>query len=55
MKTTAQRLASLWTSARAQLGDGRDAHAAQATFERQRAGSTPEVLIDLSTALCHRI
>jgi hypothetical protein len=53
MQTTAHRLASLWTTVRTQLRDSRDA---QAPFEREPARyTTPEVLIHLSTALCHRI
>jgi hypothetical protein len=56
MQMTTHRLASLWTSVRIQLRDSRDAHAAQAPFEREPTSYyTPEVLNDVSAVLCHRI
>jgi len=56
MQTTAHRLTSLWTTVRTQLRDSRDMLAAQAALERELASDNPpEVLIDRSAVLCHRI
>jgi hypothetical protein len=50
-----QMLTSLWTTVRAQLRDSREARA-QAAIERGPSRyRTPEVLIDPSNVLGHRI
>jgi hypothetical protein len=52
MQTTAHRFTALWTSARTQLRDRREAHAAQATLERELASyNTREDLNDLHAIL----
>ena len=52
MQTTAHRFTSLWTTVRTQLRDGRDAHAARTTLERELASyNTPDDLNDLNAIL----
>jgi hypothetical protein len=52
MRTTAHRFTSLWTTVRTQLRDSRDAHAAQATLERELASyNTTSDLNDLNAIL----
>ena len=52
MPTTTRPLTSLWTTVRTQLRGSRDAHAAQATLERELASyNTPDDLNDLHAIL----
>jgi hypothetical protein len=52
MQTAAHRLTSLWTTVRTDLRDRREAHAAQATLERELASyNTPDDLKDLYAIL----